>query len=228
MNDDPFQDWDAAYVLGMLAADDRRAFEQHLTRCAACSAAVAELAGMPGILATLSPAEAVSLSGDPEHDRDPDGDPDLVTRLAVAARRHRRRNRLATAGAGIAAAAVLLGGGIVIGSAGDPVTPPAHLVAMAEVQAGIMTADLSVEKKAWGTRFDWNCQYVATPWKRGAQRYELVVIDAAGTQTTVASWTASGPRATALSASSSVPMSSIRRVEIRVAGSARPLTVTEL
>jgi hypothetical protein len=226
MTDDPFQDWDAAYVLGMLAADDRRAFEQHLTTCAACSAAVAELAGMPGILATLSPAEAVSLTEDPEHPRD--GDPDLVTRLAVAARRHRRRGRLATAGAGIAAAAVLLGGGILVGSGGDPTTPPAHLVAMAQVQPGVMTADLSVEKKAWGTRFDWDCHYIATSWKWGAQRYELVVIDTAGTQTTVASWTASGPRATALTASSSVPTSSIRRVEIRVAGSAKPLTVTEL
>ena len=39
---DQFRDWDAAYVLGALDADDRRAFERHLGTCPECSAAVAE------------------------------------------------------------------------------------------------------------------------------------------------------------------------------------------
>ena len=41
---DRFRDWDAAYVLGALDADDRRVFERHLRTCSECAAAVAEFA----------------------------------------------------------------------------------------------------------------------------------------------------------------------------------------
>ena len=153
MSDDPFHDWDAAYVLGLLGPDDRRAFEQHLTTCAACSTAVAELAGMPGILATLTKDEAVALL-DPVDEPASDG---LVTRLAVAAARRRRRVRLAVAGAGVAAALGLGIGGYVVGSANEP-TSTGQFVAMDEVKPNTMTASLRVEKKDWGTRLDWNCQ----------------------------------------------------------------------
>ncbi len=35
---DAFKDWDAAYVLGALSADDRKEYENHLAHCAECSA----------------------------------------------------------------------------------------------------------------------------------------------------------------------------------------------
>ncbi|VXC24285.1 anti-sigma factor [Aeromicrobium sp. 9AM] len=223
MNDDPFHDWDAAYVLGQLGPDDRRAYEQHLKTCASCSAAVAELAGMPGILATLTKDEALALLDPEPVEPASDG---LVTRLAVAAGRRRRRVRLAIAGAGVAAALGLGVGGYVVGSADDP--PSGHFVAMSEVQPGIMTANVRVEKKAWGTRIDWNCHYVATGGYSASRVYELVVTDTSGHETVAATWTASSPKAASLSASSSVPKAQIRRVDIRVAGSDEPLTETEL
>ena len=228
MNDDPFQDWDAAYVLGLLGPDDRRAFEQHLTTCAACSAAVAELAGMPGILASLSREEATALlEPEPVDEADSDG---RVTRLAVAAGRRRRRVRLAVAGAGIAAALGLGVGGYVAGSADEPSTssPSGQFVAMTEVQPGVMTANLRIEKKGWGTRFDWNCHYLAAQGYAASRVYELVVTDTSGHETVAATWTASSPRAASLSASSSVPKDSIRRVDIRLAGSTKALTETRL
>jgi hypothetical protein len=222
MNDDPFHDWDAAYVLGLLGPDDRRAFELHLTTCAACSAAVAELAGMPGILATLSRDEAVALL-EPVDEPASEG---LVTRLAVAARQRRRRVRLAIAGAGVAAALGLGIGGYVVGSADEPSS--GQFVAMSEVQPGIMTANLRVEKKAWGTKLDWNCHYLATSGYSASRVYELVVTDTSGRETIAATWVAASPKAASLSTTSAVPKDQIQRVDIRVAGSSKPLTETTL
>jgi hypothetical protein len=222
MNDDPFHDWDAAYVLGLLGPDDRRAFEQHLTTCAACSAAVAELAGMPGILATLSKDEAVALL-EPADEPSSDG---LVTRLAVAARRRRRRVRLAIAGAGVAAALGLGIGGYVVGSADEPAS--GQFVAMSEVRPGVMTASLRVEEKAWGTKLDWNCHYLATGGYGASRVYELVITDTSGRETVAATWVATSPKAASLSTASAVPKDEIRRVDIRLAGSAKPLTETTL
>jgi anti-sigma factor RsiW len=222
MTDDPFHDWDAAYVLGILAPDDRRAFEQHLTTCAACSAAVAELAGMPGILATLSKDEAVALL-EPVDEPASDG---LVARLAVAARQRRRRVRLAIAGAGVAAALGLGFGGYVVGSADEP--SPGHFVAMSEVRPGVMTASLRVEEKTWGTRLDWNCHYLATSGYSASRVYELVITETSGRETVAATWIATSPKAASLSTASAVPKDEIARVDIRVAGSSTPLTETTL
>ncbi|NKY37955.1 anti-sigma factor family protein, partial [Cellulomonas septica] len=59
--DDPFREWDAAYVLGALGPSDRRRFEEHLAVCDACQDRVAELAGMPGLLRALPPDQAAAL-----------------------------------------------------------------------------------------------------------------------------------------------------------------------
>ena len=61
MTADPFLRWDAAYVLGALSPSDRRAYEEHLPSCAACTAALAEVAGVPGMLARVEPAVALEL-----------------------------------------------------------------------------------------------------------------------------------------------------------------------
>jgi hypothetical protein len=231
MTEDQFRDWDAAYVLGMLSSEDRRDFERHLTTCPACSASVAELAGMPGILATLSREEAVALSAeaDAADAQVPPHDPELVTRLAVAVGRRRQRVRLATAVAGVAAAAALVIGGFTIGSADNSSPNQVAAVAMTQVKPGVMSADISVSKKSWGTRFDWSCHYLNTAiWNGGSPKYELVATDDGGTETVVATWTATGPRTTALAAASSLPTSSIRSLQIRTVGSTQPLTTLDL
>lgn len=58
---DEYTDWDAAYVLGALAVAERREYEEHLAGCPACRAAVAELAGLPGLLAQLPPGEVLAM-----------------------------------------------------------------------------------------------------------------------------------------------------------------------
>ena len=54
MTTDEFAFYDAPYVLGALSPTDRREFEDHLTVCAACAGAVAQLAGLPGLMSRVS------------------------------------------------------------------------------------------------------------------------------------------------------------------------------
>lgn len=118
---DEFAEWDAAYVLGALSPSDRRAYERHLAGCAACRSAVAELAGLPGLLGTISPAHARALTEDDAGPGEPTdggahgGTVGLGGRvvplapLARAARRSRFRRRALGA---VAASALVVAGAV--------------------------------------------------------------------------------------------------------------------
>ncbi|TAM70673.1 MAG: zf-HC2 domain-containing protein [Microbacteriaceae bacterium] len=58
---DPYEEWDAAYLLGALSATERLEFEAHLSGCARCAGAVADLAGLPGLLGALDDDEALAM-----------------------------------------------------------------------------------------------------------------------------------------------------------------------
>jgi hypothetical protein len=109
-------------------------------------------------------------------------------------------------------------------------TPPTSAIAMDQVTPGVMTADLLLTEKGWGTRFDWTCTYNTAGWQPGdaPASYELVAIDTAGNETIVATWKSTGDRAGGLVASSSVATSAIRSVEIRLAGGDSALVRTNL
>jgi Putative zinc-finger len=220
---DRFRDWDAAYVLGALDSEDRRDYERHLVECPNCAAALAELAGLPGILSKLSQEDAVALLSDDDvtigvddHLRDGIHTPGLVQRLAVSASRRRRRFRIGMVGAVVAVAALLSVGGVVYGAA-----QPAAVatVAMTPVGQHAVTAKMTITPKAWGTRFDWSCQYAQTESYGAGQWYDLVVTLRSGQQKTVANWGAGSDAAAGLSASSAIATADIRSVEIRLAGS---------
>jgi hypothetical protein len=181
---DHYAEWDAAYVLGALSPSDRRAYERHLAECDACRAAVAELAGMPGLLSSLSPAHAEALVAEGSGTSElPDGGPSGVgpgdsrgdsdaglapviplAGLARAARRSRVRRR--TLGAVAASALVIAGavGGSVFADDlfGSPdivgTTPPSATVAAAR------TLDLRPVGGA-----DMRAQVVATPTSYGTK-----------------------------------------------------------
>jgi anti-sigma factor RsiW len=225
---DRFRDWDAAYVLGALDSDDRRAYERHLARCPACSTAVAELAGLPGILSKLSTEDAVALLADDDVSADVDDHlregvhtPGLVQRLAVGTARRRRRIRWGMLGAAIAVVAIITVGGVVY-TAGQ--TPVAAAVAMAPLQQHVITASMSVTRKAWGTRFDWSCSYpAATSIYSSPVSYDLVIVRKSGAQSVVATWSSVGPHAAGLTASSDIAYGDISSVEIRLTGSSTTL-----
>ena len=225
---DNFRDWDAAYVLGALDSTDRRAFEAHLETCPECSASVAEMAGLPGILGKLSADDAVALlvENDPlvgidDHLRDAAHTPGVVQRLAVAARRRRRRNRIALIGAAFGVVAILGVGGIVY-TANQ--TPAASTVAMAAIHQHVVEARMTITPQAWGTRFDWSCTYNDADDKWSASTsYDLVVTLKSGAEQTVASWSSTAGHAAGLTASADIPTGDIQSVEIRLSGSTKPL-----
>lgn len=234
---DDFRDWDAAYVLGMLSAEDRRSYERHLGSCPACSAALAELAGLPGILGSLSTEEAVALTvvTDAATLHDSAHEPGLVQRLAATSVRRRRRSRLRLAGVAVLATAVLAVGGFFVGSsiAAPPARPAA--IPMTALVGNAVAADLTVTSKKWGTRLDWDCSYGSSSSSGSGSSggsadmdYDLVVTEKNGTEVVVASWSAYGQAAKNLSASTRVATSDIRSVDIRVEGSPTALARAKL
>ena len=193
---DRYAEWDAAYVLGALSPSDRRAYERHLPECDACRAAVAELAGMPGLLSTLTPAHAESLV-DAENSAElpgglawphvePGAGPAPVVSLASlagAARRSRVRRRSLSA---VAASALLVAGAVggsvladsgVFGAPGGPSTTPPAAVASARtvdlrpVGDADMRAELVVTPTTWGTSLRWSCHYPPAPGQQPDGRY---------------------------------------------------------
>jgi hypothetical protein len=247
---DGFRDWDAAYVLGALSADDRHAYERHLLGCPACAGAVAELAGMPGILGALPPAEAEAIAAAgagaaDEHLRTALHQPSLVRRLAGAAVRRGRRNRIRLAVACAAGAVLVALGGAALGAglgssttlqaAPTPAAPApsvsqvSQVVQMEPVEPDALTAALTITDTDWGTRFDWSCVYLNTLWQDdGPQDYDMVLTDLDGASTVLATWTATSRSTENLAASTEVPLDRIRSIEIRASLSGLPLAHTSL
>lgn len=225
---DRFRNWDAAYVLGALDSEDRRAFELHLAKCPLCAAAVAEFAGLPGILSKLSSEDATALLasddvivGVDDHLRDGVHTPGLVQRLAVAATRRRRRIRFGMLGAAVAIVALITIGGVAYTASQAPAVAS---VAMVPNQQHVITASMAVTRKAWGTRFDWTCSYPGSAALYSSPvSYDLVVTRKSGAQSIVATWSSIGPHAAGLSASSDIAFEDISSVEIRLTGSSTNL-----
>jgi hypothetical protein len=169
-----FADWDAGYVLGALSAAERRNFEDHLDRCADCRNAVAELAGMPGLLAQVPQADALALIDDHT-----DGNPATATELPESIRtmsapvRSGPTRPISTLIVVVAVAALLLGGALgfllhdSIGPAPDPspapspsaAAPSALRLAFVPVQPTTMIAIADVTPDGSGTTIGIECQY---------------------------------------------------------------------
>jgi hypothetical protein len=230
MTNDDLTEWDAAYVLGALSQEDRCTYEDHLAANPARTAELTELAVLPGILNVLSREEAVALmetAGDAPVERPLDLMPSIAR---AAAKRERRSRRTMFAAAIATAAAFLIAGGIVGGTVFPRSTPSTQTVAMQAMQPtprGGIEASLAVTEKKWGTRLDWSCEYTKD-WSKNVKSYDIVVTTNDGTQMPVASWSPAGDEASGLAASTGIPTSQIRSVDIRVAGTQEPLAITML
>jgi hypothetical protein len=224
---DRYSEWDAAYLLGSLSASDRREFEQHLGECASCADAVAELAGLPGLLSKVPAASAVRLIEEPQLEASLPAT--LLPRLVRSARRRRRRALVITSAAAAVAAvvaAVLLI--TLVLPAGGPLDQHASTaISLDAVTPNPLKASVRLVAESWGTRVEMNCQYATSgrpPYPTTApHRYSMWVTDAAGTSTEVATWSA-GPGQTAEPAgTTSLAFDQIRTVDIRSVDSGKVL-----
>jgi hypothetical protein len=227
MTSDPnMAEWDAAYLLGALSAEEASEYERYLAE-APQRRGWPDSAEIPAILDVLSPEEALALL-DERPESDVHGKA-ATQPTSLAAERHRLRSRRARLATVLASAAAFLLIGGVVGYAVIPreSSPGVTLQAMAAGARDGVTASLAVSDEPWGTRLDWQCQYTKA-WATNVKSYDLVVTTKAGAESTVASWKPSGDEASNLAAATTIPMSDIHSVVIREAGIATPLAVTTL
>lgn len=177
-----------AYALGLLEPPDRRAFEDHLARCASCDAELAELRGIAATLDGIAPI--------PEPAPAPPDPAALAVLLRRRTRRDRRR-RAALTLAAAAAAVVLVGGalgtGVTLGADRAPESSPADAGTAALLRDGHRTSasdpgtgvsgTVATQRRAWGSRVALELSRVPGP-----RDCELVAVDRAGRAHTVAGW----------------------------------------
>jgi anti-sigma factor RsiW len=228
-SDQNLSEWDAAYLLGALTPEELEEYERFRAAKPADGAEQAKLAGAVGLLDLLSPDEALALLDETPTAQPRESGASLLPTLAAAAEKRRLRSRRAIVAGMLASAAAFLVIGGVIGYTAIPQPEPVRteLQAMAPGQRDGLTASLAVSGEPWGTRLDWECRYTK-PWATDVAGYDLVVITRDGAEATVASWRPAGEEATGMAASTLIPTTDIRAVEIREAGTPMPLATTTL
>jgi len=230
-----YSDWDAAYVLGSLSPAERREFETHLESCERCRASVAELSGLPGLLARLDADRAFELleqtddASAAETATIPPIPADLVARIQgrEAARRSRRRTRLLLGLAAAAVVATAIALPVSIASAPHPTVS----TALSQVVKSPLSAQVELTSVGWGTKVEMSCRYrdidsgapETTRWV-----YALWVVQKNGTATELSSWSAANNSTVNLSAGTSVPVAQIAAVQVRSVRDGKVLLESEL
>jgi anti-sigma factor RsiW len=208
-----------ALVLGALEPAERPALEAHLASCPRCTAILADLAPLPGLLHRLNPIERSlaepSRSSAPQPQSEPTPlapPPELLERLVGAARRERARRRRRTWAAAVAAAAVLLGvvlaGTITGGRWGDD-QPPSATVASATDAHTNVRADVRLTADAWGSALALRLTGVAPE-----EHCSLVAIDDHGRRDVASTWVATYEGAATVTGHTSFRSGQITRVVV--------------
>jgi hypothetical protein len=211
---DPFIHDDAAYVMGALSADERRAFEAHLAECPRCAQSVAELSGLTDLMDKVPLARVL----EPGADREPPPDL-LLTRLLRTARAERRRRSLRLVASG-AVAASLVALAVVVGVTQSRTSPPAGVsVAMTPVRPAAVTATLDVTPAAWGTKVSLDCRWVGATTGAGSdvkKTYRLVAVPRDGGDPQVlAQWAVLPGEDAKVVGSTDLPTSGIAAIELQ-------------
>ena len=233
MDDDRYETWDAAYILGSLSSNERLEYEAHLATCARCPAAVAELSGIPALLARVDPADVQAL--DETQPEPPPLKPEVLDTLLAKVAWRRRRTRLVSSIALAAAAAVLAVGlaiGLkpgVFGLGSDTPQATGTMLEMSKVAPTPINATVTMTDYAWGTRIDMACTY--GDWgNRDAppQNLGMVVVGRDGSHSEVATWLGLSGATALPSANTPKPKSEIAAVQLVSADDGKVLLETNL
>jgi hypothetical protein len=213
--------FDGAYLLGSLSPGERQEFEQHLHGCAECTRAVAELAGLPGLLARVAPEDLGTMPEGPVPES-------LLPALVREVRRYQRRRgaliAVLSAAAVTVAAVILVATGLVGRSAAPPTAAPTTTSPSLAVPARSMVAlggapvraDLDLVRVAWGTRLELACTY--EPDDKAPRRrwiYVMIVHTRDGGSQQVATWKALPGRTMQLSAATAAGLTDLSWIEVR-------------
>jgi hypothetical protein len=194
LDGDRYVTWDAAYVLGSLTSSERREYEAHLETCERCRAAVAEISGVPALLAMMDIEDVRAL--DEEAPETPPLRPEVLDSILDKVRWRRRRSRWLTSAA-VGVAAALLAVGVVIAIRPEVVglenydpQETTQALDMAKVSDTPINASITLTGFGWGTRIDMACSY--GEWGQAGtippQNLGMVVVGRDGSHTEVATW----------------------------------------
>lgn len=199
----------AAYVLGTLDDSEHAAVAAHLPACPACSTRRAELAALPGLLATVPPHIAGAGLPAPEQHL---LDRVLTAAWAEEAQRRRRRRVLA-----VAAAVALLLGAVGVAQLRTGEGNPRAGVTVAGTQ-GPVQARVHLQPVAEGTDLAMELSGVAS-----GQLCQLVVVGTDGSRQVAASWEASYSGTATIRGHTSVGVSRMARIVIETTDQRRSL-----
>ncbi len=208
MSADPYAHFDAAYLLGALEPAQRVAFETHLTTCPRCQRNVAEIAGVPPLLAGLAES---ALGEPPDSALEPVPDT-LLTGLLRAAGRERTRRRWLTSGLGLVAAASLTAVLVTALPPSGPAAPAPR--AMTALVASQVDATVALRATEWGTEIELTCWYRSDAAVPPGYQYELVAYDADGDAYDVGSWQLDPGRKVAFTGGVALAPPQISKVQI--------------
>jgi hypothetical protein len=197
-------------VLGVIDPEERPAVEAHLATCSRCSATVAELAVLPGLLHRVEAKDAVAGL--------PPAPPQLREKIIAAGREHLRTQQRRRRAYGLAAAAVvamLLVGSALFATlrpgstdevgAGQPVQ---SVVENTDPTTGV-GATVVLTPKPSGTRLDLTLTGVEP-----GEHCELVAVSADGTREVTSSWEASYEGEATVTGWTSLPKASITSFDV--------------
>jgi len=226
--------WDAAYVLGSLSSAERREYEAHLETCDRCRAAVADISGMPALLAMLDVEDVRAL--EKEQPEPPPLRPEVRQQVLDKVRWRRRRSRLLTSAA-VGLAAALLAVGLVIavrpgivGLQSGTTQTTAQQLEMNKLVTTPFSATISLNSFAWGTRIDMACVY--GDWSSGGgvppSNLGMVVVGRDGSHTQIATWLGMSGATALPSGNTPVPVEKIAAVQLVSADSGQVLLERQL
>lgn len=184
---------DAAYVIGSLSTEERRAFVNHLPGCPECRASVRSLSGLPALLASVDTEETGVLGGAPLEPPPPSLWPGLLTSVQGEQARRRRRSRL-LAFAACLLVLIAVAVPLALYAPFSPVqrtggTTPVQMQAMTPLDnASNVSAEVGLEEKAWGTRVALHCSYASSRYA-GDHSYGLFAVAKSGEWEQIGSWT---------------------------------------